>query len=164
MRTTCPQHANLQLLRPVGATTPFRRARRAERCCCRLKRHSPRALAFQDFADVVQSSPLLTGAVATTGELFEGRDDSFVLKDTDHNNFCSGWRCRFWPVELVASFGHGRGLAARQRSAGSTDCSRQSSQRRCIGLRCVRQAWSRSGCRGTRHKVIVTLCAVLCLA
>ena len=78
MRTTCPQHAHLQLLRPVAGSNPFRRAQRAQRRCCRLKRHSPRALAVQDFADVVQSSPLLTGAVATTGALFEGLDDDYV--------------------------------------------------------------------------------------
>ena len=156
MRTTCPQHASLQLLRPVAATTPFRRARRAERHCCKLKRHSPRALAVQDFADVVQSFPLLTGAVATTGELFEGHDDSFVLKHTDHSKLCSDWRCRCWPVESVASFDHGRGLSARQRGTSTTNCSRQSSQRRCPRFWGVRQTWSRSGCRG------ITLYHMLC--
>ena len=68
MQSTCQQHIQVSLLRPVPITQPFRPLSRCVRRSRRGYRCSPSALAVQDIVDSIQSSPVISGAVATTGQ------------------------------------------------------------------------------------------------
>ena len=67
MRVRCYQHLPTCLLRPVFSVKPFQRAQPTRRRF-RNTKQSPSAVTFQDFTDVVHTSPFVTGAIATTGE------------------------------------------------------------------------------------------------
>jgi len=69
MQSTSQQHIKASLLRPVPIPQPFRPlSRSVRRRDRRVYRCPPSALAVQDIVDTIQSSPVISGAVATTGE------------------------------------------------------------------------------------------------
>lgn len=66
MQSTSQQHIQASWLRPVPILQPFRPLSCSVRRSRRVYRCPPSALAVQDFVDTIQSSPVLSGAVATT--------------------------------------------------------------------------------------------------
>ncbi|KAA6425478.1 MAG: hypothetical protein FRX49_04376 [Trebouxia sp. A1-2] len=66
MRPTCQQHMQGSLLRPVPIPQPFRPLSRSVRRSRRVHRCPPSAVAVQDIVNTIQSSPVFSGAVATT--------------------------------------------------------------------------------------------------
>lgn len=56
------------LLRPVRSTLPFRATSAAKRRSCRALQRTKVTSALQDLVHAIQETPLVTGAIATTGE------------------------------------------------------------------------------------------------
>ena len=95
MQSTSQQHMQASWLRPVPILQPFRPLSCSVRRSRRVYRCPPSALAVQDFVDTIQSSPVLSGAVATTGETADTGISLltvFGILISYQKLGCSGWR------------------------------------------------------------------------